>query len=292
MADWKSSTYADATHSIRTRQRYLEQYRVWERWCRLKGVNALPATVDALATHVVERADAGIRASTIVQMVSALRWMHDAHDYPSPTDDIDLKRLVQGIRRDQAAAPAAQVAGLTDDCLQRVAAVTDQTSRHQRETLVMCLVMRDALLRCAEAAAVQWQDIDRDDDGSGSLLIRQSKTDQFGVGHVLYLSPETVRLLDTIRPGKDAVGRVFPMHPRTIGRRIQAAAARAGLEGRFRGHSPRVGMALDLADNGASLVEMQHAGRWKSPVMPAHYTRSQRAKKSAVAKLYQKRSTA
>ena len=291
MTDWKASAYADATHSPRTRQRYTEQFRVWERWCRLKGLTPLPATVDALATFVVERADAGIRASTIVQLVSALKWMHDAHDYPSPTDDSGLRKLVQGIRRDQASAPAAQVAGLTADCLRRITAVTDQASHHQRETLTLCLVMRDALLRCSEAAALQWRDIDRDDDGSGSLLIRRSKSDQFGIGHVLYLSPETLHMLDTIRPGKDAVGAVFPMHPRTIGRRIQAAAKRAGLDGRYRGHSPRVGMALDLAENGASLVEMQHAGRWKSPVMPAHYTRSQRAKRSAVAKLYQKRST-
>ena len=292
MNNWKASAYADATHSPQTRQCYVAWFRVWERWCRLKGINPLPTTVDALATYIVERADAKIRASTIVQMVSALKWMHDAHDYPSPTDDAGLKKLVQGIRKDQAAAPAAQVAGLTEDCLRHIAAVTDMRSRHQRETLALCLLMRDALLRCAEAAALQWRDIDRDDDGSGSLLIRTSKTDQFGVGHVLYLSPESLRVLDTIRPGKDAVGRVFPLHPRTIGRRIQAAAKRAGLEGRYRGHSPRVGMALDLAENGASLVEMQHAGRWKSPVMPAHYTRSQQAKRSAVAKLYQKRNTA
>ena len=292
MPDWKASIYADASHAPRTRQRYLEQYRVWERWCRVQDTTPMPATVDAVATYVVARADAGIAASTIVQFVAALKWMHDANSYQSPTDDADVRRLVQGIRRDQASTTPAQAAGLTNDCLRAITLSTDPHSRHQRETLALCCVMRDALLRCSEAAAAQWQDIDRDGDGSGSLLIRRSKSDQFGVGHISYLSPSTMRALDNIRPGTTVIGLIFPYDPRTIGRRIQAAAKRAGLEGRYRGHSPRVGMALDLADNGASLVEMQHAGRWKSPMMPALYTRSQRAKRSAVAKLYAKEKTA
>ena len=292
MPNWKASIYADATHAPRTRQRYLEQYRVWERWCRVQGTTPMPATVDTLATYIVERADAGIAASTIVQFVAAMKWMHDANSYPSPTDDADVRRLVQGIRRGQATSTPAQVAGLTDECMRAIARSTDPQSRSQRATLALCLVMRDALLRCAEAAAAQWQDVDRDTDGSGSLLIRRSKSDQLGVGHVAYLSPSTMRALDNIRPGTTAIGLIFPCDPRTIGRRIQAAAKRAGLEGRYRGHSPRVGMALDLADNGASLVEMQHAGRWKSPVMPALYTRSQRAKRSAVAKFHAKEKTA
>ena len=46
----------------------------------------------------------------------------------------------------------------------------------------------------------------------------------------------------------------------------------------------RVGTAQTLAEKGASLVEMQNAGRWKSSDMPAHYSRGQAAQKNAVAK--------
>ena len=42
----------------------------------------------------------------------------------------------------------------------------------------------------------------------------------------------------------------------------------AGIEGRVSGHSLRVGGAQSLAAAGASIVEMQTAGRWQSPSMP------------------------
>ena len=63
----------------------------------------------------------------------------------------------------------------------------------------------------------------------------------------------------------------------TIRRIIRSRAATAGIEGRVSGHSLRVGGAQSLAAGGASLVEMQIAGRWQSPAMPGHYARGQLA---------------
>ena len=40
-----------------------------------------------------------------------------------------------------------------------------------------------------------------------------------------------------------------------------------------------------LAAGGASLVEMQTAGRWQSPAMPGHYARGQLAARGAVARV-------
>ena len=50
------------------------------------------------------------------------------------------------------------------------------------------------------------------------------------------------------------------------------SASRAG----YPVHSLRVGGAQSLAAGGASLVEMQTAGRWQSPAMPGHYARGTR----------------
>ena len=54
---------------------------------------------------------------------------------------------------------------------------------------------------------------------------------------------------------------------------------------RVSGHSLRVGAAQSLVENGASLVDLQVAGRWKSPSMPAYYVRNQEASRGAVARL-------
>lgn len=72
-------------------------------------------------------------------------------------------------------------------------------------------------------------------------------------------------------------------------RRLRDAARQAGLGDRFSGHSARVGMTQDLAADGAELVELMRAGRWKSSAMPARYTRLQAAGRGAVAKYYAKR---
>ena len=43
--------------------------------------------------------------------------------------------------------------------------------------------------------------------------------------------------------------------------------------------------AQSLAAGGASIVEMQTAGRWQSPAMPGHYARGQLAARGAVARV-------
>ena len=64
------------------------------------------------------------------------------------------------------------------------------------------------------------------------------------------------------------------------------AAEAAGLEGRFSGHSCRVGMARDLAATGCELPALMQAGRWASPKMPAVYTRNEQAGRGTVARYY------
>ena len=54
---------------------------------------------------------------------------------------------------------------------------------------------------------------------------------------------------------------------------IQRRAAEAGIEGSISGHSLRVGSAVSLAEAGASVKEVQRAGRWQDATMPARYVR-------------------
>ena len=70
---------------------------------------------------------------------------------------------------------------------------------------------------------------------------------------------------------------------------IKARAQAAGMEGFISGHSLRVGSAVSLAQAGASVVEMQVAGRWKSPQMPAHYARGELVEQGAIARFKYRR---
>ena len=174
--------------------------------------------------------------------------------------------------------------------------------------------MRDALLRRSEAAALTWADIEPAGDGSGRLTIRRAKGDQEGRGAVVYLGTAALQALEALRPagaGPDAPVFASPRAPgqalseSAIARAIERAARRAGLGDGFSGHSPRIGMALDLSRAGmathairrnderagspsASRIDRQQAGRCLRPAraMVVRYTRSESAGRGAVAAFY------
>ena len=149
--------------------------------------------------------------------------------------------------------------------------------------------MRDALLRRSEAAALRWADVELRRDGSARVTVRRSKTDPEGEGAVQYIGPAASKALREIRPREAFSGRsrVFGLKSgRAVSNRIAAAAKAARLDGRFSGHSPRIGMAVDLVRAGIPTSAVQNAGRWATDRMVAHYTRSETAARGAVASYY------
>ena len=134
--------------------------------------------------------------------------------------------------------------------------------------------------------------------------MQRSKTDQEGEGAVLYLGQPTLKRVrawlevsgledgSLFRPvTKSGLVATAALSARSVRRIIQARAEAAGVGpenpslGRVSGHSLRVGSAQSLAQAGASLIEMQQAGRWESPLMPGHYARAELARRGAVARL-------
>ena len=177
---------------------------------------------------------------------------------------------------------------------ERIAASAPPTARGRTE-LALCRTMRDALLRRSEEAALTWADLERADDGSGRLTIRRAKGDQEGRGAVVYIGTEALAALEAIPPGEagpDAPVFASPREPgralseSAIARAIDRAARRAGLGAGFAGHSPRIGMTLDLSRAAMATHAIQQAGRWASPALVVRYTRSESAGRGAVAAFY------
>ena len=153
-------------------------------------------------------------------------------------------------------------------------------------------LMRDCLLRPQEAAAARWYYLQLEEDGSGLLAIPSSKT---APSAIRYVSARTMNALDEMRSTKQALGtddtddRIFQMSGQTLSRHIRNACSFAGLEGRYGGNSPRIGMVQALARADNSLPMKMPAGRWKGPPMPAHYIRNISAGHNAVADWSQQR---
>ena len=93
------------------------------------------------------------------------------------------------------------------------------------------------------------------------MTVRRSRSGRGRQGTVMYLSRATMRSLDALRPEDHSPeAPVFNLSPDQIGRRIRAAAEAAGLRGEFNGHSPKVGMAQDLAAAGCAVPALMNAG--------------------------------
>ena len=268
----------------------LRNYRYWskeiEMWLGGRSLD------DGLLAEYITRLHAqGKSPATISQAVAAVRWQ--AKNQGIKIVGEVTTRTLAGIRREGKDRGRGQVDGLTWSDVERVCAFAemDGSVAGLRDSALIRL-MSDCLLRVSEAVAVNVEDVK-----DKTLIVRSSKTDQEGVGETLYVTSDTRRVINryiakagieggalfrSVRRGDHVqVGRLTA---RSARRQITYWAELAGVEGFISGHSLRVGSAVSLAQAGASVVDMQVAGRWKSSTMPAHYAKAELAERGAIAR--------
>lgn len=248
-------------------------------------------TDDELAAYITHLHDSGKSPSTISQIVAAVKWRlkKNSETLHLPITDTTLA----GIRREGKDRGRGQVDGITWQDVDRVCiyAETQGTLAGLRDA-TMIRLMSDCLLRISEVVAVDVEDIK-----GKTLAVGSSKTDAEGRGENLYICDQTRRVLKRYRKlGDISEGALFRrirrgdhihnerLRAHSARRIIKKRAADAGIEGFISGHSLRVGSAVSLAKAGASVVDMQVAGRWKSAQMPAHYAKAELAERGAIAR--------
>jgi integrase len=165
-----------------------------------------------------------------------------------------------------------------------------------RERAMLC-VAYDAMARRSELIAIDVEDLKFLADGTGRLLIRRSKTDQAGEGHIAYLSRQTVRHLQawlkrggikdgavfrriigrgTVTYNRHGKGRIGGrLSPEAVARAFKAVAKYLKMPvdevEQVSGHSIRVGATQDLLALNIDLASVMQAGRWKTNRMPMRY---------------------
>ena len=251
---------------------------------------------------LLERYDANVKA-----MLPYFEhdFSYGLFDFVNIKKDVDftLKRqwthaepgTLAGIRREGRDRGRGQVEGLIWQDVERIAAFAeaDKTIAGLRDS-AMIRLMSDCLLRVSEVVAVDVEDVNKT-----TLTVRQSKTDQEGHGESLYVCKSTRQVIKQYQQKAGIErGALFRQVRRgdrvqsdgltdfSARRIIQKRSLDAGIKGFISGHSLRVGSAVSLAQAGASVVDMQVAGRWKSPQMPAHYAKAELAERGAVARFF------
>ena len=294
----------DAVLSYETARNTVANYRAqWRNflvWALGKGIQALPANPAQVAAYLAARIERhGHKPATLRMAASAIAFIHRAAGLDDPCASQEVKRTLRSATR-KSGRSQKQAEALTAEAFLAILSTARNPRRSRggrfespqtatrRGSLDIAVIslMRDAMLRVSEAAALIWRDIGAEPDGTGRLLIRRSKTDAAGEGAMAFVSVPTMAVLSLVREGAVDTDSVFGLQPNQIAMRIKKAAKAAGLGDGFSGHSPRVGMARDLARAGIELPRLMTAGRWRNPAMPAHYIRNETAGRGAVAQLY------
>ncbi len=244
-----------------------------------------------LAQYLTQLHTNGKSPSSIAQVVAAVRWKFKNVNRNDVVGAITAKTLA-GIRRDGRSRGRGQVKGLTWEDVEKVCACAESTKTVTglRDS-AMIRLMSDCLLRISEVVAVNVEDVDR------VLTIKSSKTNQEGNSETLYIGDATLNVIRRyMKKGGIHNGALFRGMRRgdrvkdsrlTVNparEAIKQRAKQAGVKGFVSGHSLRVGSAVSLAKAGASVVDMQTAGRWKDSKMPAHYARAEIAERGAIAR--------
>ena len=295
LTDEQRRRVADALESAQsenTRKNYASQFGQFMTWCEQEGYSPLPAQPEVLAAYAVELAAAAKSMSTIRLAVASIVDAHRRVGLDSPVT-AGVSETLRGLTR-QLGVSQKQARPLDADALAaiRATALNPRRSRggslESEETALMrgrldialASVMSDAGLRISEVVALRWRDVTDAEDGAGLVYIERSKTDQVGEGAYVVITPDTLAALKLFRQDTEAWADddpVFGLSMSQISRRVDSMARAAGLGEGYSGHSGRVGLALRMTRRGAPLQAVQTHGRWKSPAMPARYTRGEKA---------------
>ena len=232
----------------------------------------------------------GKSPATINLLLSAVKWMAEYHGIDNVAGAI-TKRTWSGIRGKNTQRDRSRADGLTWAEVERVCTVAEssETVAGLRDAAMISL-MSDCLLRISEAVAVDVEDI-----GEEGLQIHRTERMPAEWGDALYICEWTRRLIKRYRR-KSGIesGALFRrirfqnhvtedrLGVKGAREAIRRRATEAGVAGCISGHSLRIGSAVSLAEAGATVKEVQRAGRWRGPTMPAHYVREAPAERSPV----------
>jgi integrase len=317
-------------------------FKIYKAWCDRHGHRPVPATPEQLEQFIWEMAtkpkidrktgemvfikvngqqvmatDQNKKVATVARYLSSIKYFHEigldavrdvTGDYSygsNAINPVSTKRVTMAMKsvslkfQSNAQRQAAPIGYSELD------SILDCLGDSLRDCLYKALisVAFDTMMRCSELVRVELEHIKFDPDGSGTLHLAYSKTDQSGKGADRYLSEQSIELIKTwcrranIQEGLlfrsvNSRGEVLSgMHKDRVARIFKRLSERSGAKNYagISAHSTRVGAAQELLVHGSDLPEMMQAGGWKSPMMPARYSQRLKAKQGAMAKMSKQR---
>ena len=259
-------------------------------WCRVNGLNHLPAEPSTVALYITDLAERGRRTSTIRRRLSAIKMLMESSGFENPAGDQLVKATMAGIYREKGSAPNHKKPLLMDE-IKKMMEELSSTLIGQRDRALLLLGFAGAFRR-SELVALNLEDVDFNKAGL-IVTMRRSKTDQKGEGYkkgIPYgsnIPTCPVRVLQNwLEQSKINSGALFRsinksgvlqesrLSDRDVARILKRVAHRAGLNpDDFSAHSLRSGFATQAAINLARFDKIMDQGGWKSELTVKRYIR-------------------
>lgn len=275
--------YLEASQSAATRKGYASDVREY-----LALGSSLPATPADVAEYLASSTHLSL--ATLKRRLAALADVHASAGFADPTKSPVIRKLLRGIARVHGAASASAAPLRADDLARVVAAIPSDLGGIRDKALL--LVGFACALRRSELVALHVNDVSLA-DGRSTLVVRRSKSDQFGRGRQLALPRldgplcPVAALKGWLTAARIESGPVF----RAINRwkqvgtaalssatvrdvvRLRAKNAGIAIDG-LSAHSLRSGFAVSALDAGMSLPAVQAVTRHQTLGGVAAYVRS------------------
>ena len=296
LSNW--SSMAQGAFSANTIRAWRADWEIFVESCRVYRSESLPAAPKTVRAFVFECLGKGKKPATVRRYVSTIGRAHRASGLADPTSSEDVKLALKEMGRNSTARQK-QARGLTWAEIEVFLSIEPRNLRDIRDRALVA-VAYDTMCRREELVLLLVEDIEEGSDGSGSILIRRSKTDTTGQGATAYLSPLTLRLLkEWVSKAGIREGAIFvrvarakvvgsSLTPQVVATVLQKVGKWIGLKAsevkRISGHSARVGAAQDLLALNMDLPSVMQAGRWRDTRMPMRYGEKVLAGRGAMAR--------
>jgi integrase len=254
-----------------TLSRYHSAGRLLENWLLASsGPRRLrhPLSVGCFRRFLVDLWDAGYAYATANAARSWVAWVFRSAGKVPPTDDWRVRQQLMGYRK-WAVSRTHHRSALTADRLALLFAwMSARPALCGSRLLEMIAFLRAAycfLARGGELAAARVGDLRRRGDGSTTLFVASSKTDQLARGvEVTSRDPSLGPALLALVAGRPPSARLFRVSPAAVNAVLRLATRSMRWPGWFTVHSCRHGAATDMRRAGRPYEEICAAGRWRS----------------------------
>lgn len=277
----------EGAYAPNTLQSYYADAGAFVDWCHEQNVGPFPITSATLSDYI-EFMKIEFKYSTIRRRISSLRRVNTLLGYHDETQTEEIYLAIRRLKREKF-SEQRQAVGINQDLLIKMIDAQPETLTGIRNRALLS-VGYDFLARRSELVGLKTTDIQFTNDGTLRGTIRKSKTDQYGLGRLVFGSERSAKLVrkwlrqkpKDIQPIFCAInhGRCLdrPICDRNVNDIIKRGVIKVKQCERpsdidVSGHSLRVGAAQDLLIKGYDIAAIMRAGGWSNPSTVSRYLR-------------------